>query len=152
GPGLYATPWDGTIALELPAGDIMVQEGQVVFLARGATAPVFLPALPIRVPEPRPESIDIDEEAMLGTAEQDEPDEGLYLACHEGYCLLGDTPLGEGETAFSSGEGDEPIRLELIPRFLDDDPYFGTVNVDPDVLDVGIENPVLPGGEECVVE
>ena len=50
---------------------------------------------------------------------------------------MGELPLGAGEAAFKGqAAGAEPVRFELIPQFLTEDPYFKTVDIDPEVLDV----------------
>ena len=77
--------------------------------------PIFLPALPEQIREPKPEEVELDEELLLDVAEPDEPDKGLYLACHEGHCLMGEVSLGGGETAYKGESGQTPpVRFEII--------------------------------------
>ena len=77
------------------------------------------------------------EELLLAVVEPEEAEKGLYLACHEGHCLMGEVSLGGGETAYK-GEGSDapPVRFEIIPQFLAEDPYFKTVDLDGDVFEI----------------
>lgn len=151
-PGLIVAPWDSDVVVERSGGNIDVLQGQILLIPADGSEPIFLPALPDEITEPRPEEVELDEELLLASEDPDIPEVGLYLACHEGHCLMGEVPLGEGEAAYSSGEGQAvPTRFEIIPQFLTEDPYFKTVDIDPGVLDIfGIS--LDPSTLECSVE
>ncbi len=149
--GLTVSPWRGEIVVETARDAQVLTAGQVAFFGSDGGAPKFLPQLPSLPAAPKPEDVEIDEAKLLDAEQQAAAEQGLYVACHEGYCLVGDLPLGAGETAYSPEAGGEKIRLDVIPEFLSADPYFKTIDIDPDVagvLDVG-----LPPDSElnCVV-
>ena len=136
-PGLIVAPWADTVVIQTPSGEIEVTQGQIVLVPADGSEPIFLPALPADIREPKPEEVELDEDLLLAVVEPDEADKGLYLACHEGHCLMGEVSLGGGETAYKSEGGDTPpVRFEIIPQFLAEDPYFKTVDLDGDVLEI----------------
>ncbi|MGR8949841.1 MAG: FecR family protein [Gammaproteobacteria bacterium] len=146
--GLIVAPWSNTVIVELPSGNIEVLEGQIAFVPADGSPPIFIPVIPTPVEEPKPEDVEIDEEKFLDAETPQEPERGLYVACHEGHCLLGDVSLGEGETAFKSDSGGETTRFEIIPQFLDNDVYFKTLNIDTGVLDI-LGGEADPSVQEC---
>ena len=151
-PGLIVAPWENSVLVERPEGTIVIEQGQIMLIPADGSEPIFLVALPGEIEEPRPEDVEIDEDLLLAFSDPDVSETGLYLACQEGHCLMGEVPLGEGEAAFK-GEGPDakPVRFELIPQFLTEDPYFKTVDIDPEILDVfGVAND--PAALECTVQ
>ena len=146
--GLIVAPWSNTVIVELPTGNIEVLEGQIAFVPADGSPPIFIPIIPTPVDEPKPEDVEIDEGKFLDAETPEEPKRGLYVACHEGHCLLGDVSLGEGETAFKSDSDGETTRFEIIPQFLDNDVYFKTLNIDAGVLDI-LGGEADPAVQEC---
>ena len=151
-PGLIVSPWENSVIVERPQGSIVVEQGKIMLIPADGSEPIFLVALPGNIEEPRPEDVEIDEDLLLAFTDPDVSETGLYLACQEGHCLMGEVPLGEGEAAFKGeGANAKPVRFELIPQFLTEDPYFKTVDIDPEVFDVfGAIND--PTALECTVQ
>ena len=150
-PGLIVAPWADTVIVETPAGSIEVTQGQIILVPADGSEPIFLPALPESIREPKPEEVELDEELLMAVVEPKEPDQGLYLACHEGHCLMGEVSLGGGETAYKAdGSQTPPVRFEIIPQFLSEDPYFKTVDLDGDVLEI-FDFTSDPENLECTV-
>ena len=150
-PGLIVAPWADTVIVQTPSGEIEVTQGQIILVPADGSPPIFLPELPSNIREPKPEEVELDEELLLAVVEPQEAEKGLYLACHEGHCLMGEVSLGGGETAYK-GEGSDapPVRFEIIPQFLAEDPYFKTVDLDGDVLEI-FDFTSDPENLECTV-
>ena len=110
-------------------GDEMgvIAEGQVYFVPV-AGVPILLDSLPVNIDAPLPTEVDIDEEKLFGTKEQDDPEPGLYVSCYTGECDLELEDevinLGDGEAGFADESGQTQIRLELIPPFQSNDPWL----------------------------
>jgi hypothetical protein len=119
-------------------------------LEHGSSEPVFLDDLPFVIPEPVPESLEIDEDQLFTTGDANNGSPGLHLACYEGHCLMDDISLGAGEAAYASADGRTKVRVDLIPPFLADDPYFETVDFDPDLFDL-LNEEIGDGVFECTV-
>ena len=65
-PDCYATPWEGSIALELESGDVTLETGDVITLQPGG-APTFLDEMPFELDGPRPDEVEIDDSSFFDT-------------------------------------------------------------------------------------
>ena len=147
--GLAAEVWNGTIILfDLPGGDLVVNQGQVVFIPADGSAPVYLDQLPVELGGPRPDEVELDHEGLFETEAQDGTPPGLYVSCYQGDCDVDDVNLGAGEAAYTSADGTVHLRLELIPTFQSEDPWLDdrTLNLYNDLL-----HDISDGKFECRV-
>lgn len=134
----HAWVWLGEITFELPSGTLILKEGQTVFLPKLGAKPVILDKLPTfiqRQPGPRPDKIKVDLDKMFGTARQQEIKPGLWIFVHDGHVQVdGATKLdlGAGEGAFA--DGDDVVRVEVIPAFMLQDLFPRPSQLDPKTL------------------
>lgn len=125
GDGLFTEVWDGTIVFddtyEVPAGD-------VVFVPDVGVPPLPVPALPISIEQPRPDTVDVPD--VPPPASSTNPQEGLYVSCYAGECDV-ETPgstvgLTAGEASFVGSDGSAQP-LDEIPPFQAEDPVLRAV-------------------------
>jgi hypothetical protein len=107
--------------------------------------------MPLQIEEPKPDTIELDENKLLDYEPGRDGEPGLHVACIEGTaCAVGDEILGAGETLYTSEDGDVVIKTEYAAGFLVNDKYFKTINVDPAVIDLFYDlDDQSDGGGEC---
>ena len=127
-PGTYGHVWDGAVALEARSGGTLrLGANQTGFVPAPTGPPVLLPRLPDfmrRNPAPRPDRVEVDEEALFGVADWETFPPGLYVSVYNGHVSMenaaGLLHLGRGE-AGHAGPG-TLTRLERQPPFQVSDP------------------------------
>lgn len=139
GDGMYASVWDGAIDIQQQGGTQQLNIGQHAFIPNTDIPIRLLDAsqLPLAMQQglaPRPDQVDIDEEALFEELDQAEAQPGLYVSVYDGVVtMLGeggeaDVDIAAGEAAFSSGDG------ELIKR-LTEQPWFQLLDWIPNPAD-----------------
>jgi hypothetical protein len=127
-PGTYGHVWDGSVDLEARSdGTLRLAAGQTGFVPAPTGPPVRLPALPAFMrlnPAPRPDRVEVDEEALFGAVLWETFPPGLYVSVYDGHVSMendaGALQLGRGE-AGHAGPG-TLTRLERQPPFQVNDP------------------------------
>ncbi|NOZ10724.1 MAG: FecR domain-containing protein [Gammaproteobacteria bacterium] len=138
----HAWVWLGEITFESASGTLVLTEGQTVFLPRLNAKPIILNKLPVFIqkqPGPRPDKIKIDLDKMFGATQQQEIKPGLWVFVHDGHVRVNskqkgnkNIDLGAGEGAFA--DGDDVVRVEIIPAFMLQDIYPRPGQLDPRTL------------------
>ncbi len=120
--GLFASTWDGIIDVELDTRTVAVEQGQTLFFANGATAPVTLTQVPDLLRNllaPRPDTLQVPN--LFDAIAPKDVGEGLYVNVDEGQVLLenqaGELALGPGEAGYVSDAASLPLRLSGVPKF-----------------------------------
>lgn len=131
--GLYARVWQGEILVQFGTQREVVPAGRIGLFDPAGARFRFVDRLPFELPVPRPDQVPIDVQKMFETRAKEQIDPGLYVSCITGHCSVEDLELGDGEAAWTGGEGVEPERIEP-PAVLEQDPYFKAA--DPEVAPV----------------
>ena len=136
-PGLLATSWLSDIFALINGREFEIPEGKVIFIPLSSLIPQELLQMPFEIEEPRPNEVDLDEDALFEYGQSQEGADGLHVACLEGTaCAVGDEILAVGEGLYTSEDGTTVIRTAYAAGFLVNDKYFKTIDVPPDVLDL----------------
>lgn len=128
GDGMYASVWSGSIQINQTNGSQVLLPGQFAFVPsfdaparvlKGFEIPLFIR----NNTAPRPDEVDIDEDALFAELDESEATPGLYVSVYDGVVSMeGDDgktiDIGAGEAGFSSNNGtSEPVRLAEQPVF-----------------------------------
>ncbi|WKB52139.1 FecR family protein [Eleftheria terrae] len=148
GSGFTLYTWEGTVAVAPGGtGEELVPQGQGLFV--GADGVKRVDAAPA-VDAPRPDEVQVDFEALFGSAPIGADPEGLYVYVRDGHVEIQTGTevlhLGRGEAGYATPAGDT-TRPSALPLFIE----FDRTPM-PDV-----ENPalysllsdLLPGTEVC---
>lgn len=150
GDGMYADVWQGAITV---GEDHQVNEGDTVFLGNAGMQPLAVDTLPIEIPQPKPDSVEIPEPPPP-PASSSAPDEGLYVSCYVGNCSMqtqqNTTDLKPGEAGFVGNDGGPAQPLAEIPPFQAEDPIYQAVEAGQSM---NLLNGALgSGGDQCTVQ
>ncbi|MEX2482253.1 MAG: FecR family protein [Gammaproteobacteria bacterium] len=149
GDGLFTEVWDGSITLDEVH---VVEAGQVVFLSDRGFTPVPVPALPMELEAPPPNTVDLPPPPPPPPSSSN-PEEGLYVSCYAGTCALETddnlVELEAGEAGHVSAGGGPAAALEEVPPFQAEDPILQAVDLGDTLSTI---NESLDGGAlQCTV-
>lgn len=159
--GLFIAVWEGEIAVIRSSGVFTLNQGQAVFVENETSVPIELPEIPEfiqQAPEPRPDKVDIDHDALFQTVKLEGWPPGLYVSVYDGHVNLIQIAtglsidLGKDEAAYVSTVDDTFIRIETIPGFESNDPFFRFIEEDSIPLYSLLSETNLDTGFECVVQ
>ncbi|HYE40062.1 MAG TPA: hypothetical protein VEB23_09035, partial [Ramlibacter sp.] len=118
--GLTLFTWEGTLVVTPEGGtEEIVGQGQGLYIAPGVLQRL---TQGIEVDAPRPDGVQVDEDALFGSATIAD-EEGLYVFVRDGHVeILTATEvlhLGRGEAGFANSAGDttRPADLPLFIEF-----------------------------------
>lgn len=127
--GLHATPWLGRIVVGNPGGEVVLDLGEVAFVAAPGQGPerVPLPDFLRANPAIRPDTVEVDPKALFNATLPPDSGPGLYLTVNDGEVVSsGDgfrQVLVRGETFFLSPDGRRFGSLAAPPAFILRDPF-----------------------------
>jgi len=159
--GLFISVWEGEIAVIRSSGEFTLNQGKAVFVQNEISVPIELPEIPEfiqQAPEPRPDKIDIDHDALFHSVKLEGWPPGLYVSVRDGHVNLIQIAtglsidLGKDEAGYVSTVDDTFIRIETIPGFEDNDPYFRFIEEDSLPLYNLLSPDTLDTGFQCVVQ
>ncbi len=126
GDGMFLAVWDGAVVLKMAFGDVVIEQNRAVFVPNGATRPIPVPAIPLRLEGPRPdrpESTDPGMEEPFAAVELKQPEEGLFVTVFEGDVVVEDEAggrvhLGELEVGYVGARTRQAVRVRIPPRLV----------------------------------
>ncbi|MFN0163294.1 MAG: FecR domain-containing protein [Burkholderiales bacterium] len=127
--GFFIFTWRGEVGVTsatAPTEVLIVPVGAAARLASGEARPILIQSIPDTMRDlPRPDSIPIDLNRLFGVARQDAPEDGLYVFVRDGHLAVESggqsRDIARGETLFASLAGNQMIRLESVPVFIQSD-------------------------------
>lgn len=146
---MFVYTWDGAVSFEVGERALLVEKDRAAvhnpardrFLVLDQVPDFFLKEI-----APRPDQVQVDFEALFGTAGLQGTPSGLYVLMREGHVELASdgrsVDLGPGDSGYFS-EGRAPIRLTVTPAFMLYDPVPLPDKFDPnasrliDLLNMG---------------
>ncbi len=145
GDGLFASVWSGAIQIQQANSSQDLLAGQFAFIP-DSIHPVQMLQLP-EVPAfirnntaPRPDEVEIDEDALFAEVDQQNAAPGLYVSVYEGVVTMDgegeSVDIAAGEAAFTADDAVTPVRLLEQPAFQVQDWIPNPANItDINILD-----------------
>lgn len=152
GDGLFASVWEGAIAIKTELGEVVLTQGGVVIVPDKGSEPKPLPERPPFIddnPAPRPDKILIDHENLFSSYPVKAYRFGLFFAVYKGHLTTASDKqyldLGIEEAAsYDVNQDGDLIRLDRISPLFRNDPYFKSIDdsfwVNYDFLDENFDD------------
>jgi hypothetical protein len=158
--GLFAYTWQGVIWVEHDGAVVHIPADRAVFVPPAGQVVRLsqLPAFLAQNPDPRPDRVSVDREALFATRPTDEAQAGLFVTVRRGEVLLqtaaAAVSIGGGESGLAELGGGAPYRLARTPTFMQQDTVPRPYQYDPQVhkvLDL-IKRNLKPGAADEELE